>query len=137
MFKKKDKLGCHRKVIDTFYSQDLRLSFKARGLLGYYLSKPTGWKGQLFDACNNSEKDGITAVKSAMKELVSYGYARLQPYPRKAGKFQGKYYEFYGTPIQNEEIASNKKDQNLTGKSECSRESYLTPWMGGIRTQKK
>jgi hypothetical protein len=101
MVMKTDEPKSYRKVIDTYFLQDRRLSYKVRGILGYLLSRPNNWKGQVFDICNNSEKDGTTAIKSAMKELVFLGYARLKPFPRKDGRFQGYYYEFYSTPQNN------------------------------------
>jgi hypothetical protein len=76
-------------------ARDQRLSYKARGILYYLLTKPEGWKGQLYDLVQQSNEDGIKAIRSALKELVKYGYAELIPYvDTKTGKFSGKFYRF-------------------------------------------
>lgn len=76
--------------------RDKRLSFKARGILYYLLSKPDNWKGQLYDIVNQSEQDGIKAVRSAMKELVKFGYAELRSTcDPKTKKFTGNFYRVY------------------------------------------
>ncbi len=81
------------KTINTKYSSDRLLTYKARGILGYLLSKPSGWKGQLYDIAESSSKDGIASVQSAMKELVECGYAKLRGHPMVDGKMMGKYYQ--------------------------------------------
>jgi len=123
-----------KKVINTVSFQDERLSYKARGILAYLLSKSKNWKGQVFDICNNSEKDGRTAVKSAMRELEFWGYAKLKPYPRKDGRFQGWYYEFYDTPIESE--SEYPPVARMADKLEWTNEDYLTPWLDGVIIRK-
>lgn len=56
---------------------DDRLSFKARGVLAYLLSKPDNWRvnGR---ALANHGPDGRTAVQSALKELEEYGYLKRE-----------------------------------------------------------
>ena len=70
-----------------------KLSLKAKGLLWYFLDKPDGWKGQIYDVVNSNEKDGIKSIRTAIKELEDAGYISLRCYPKVNGKFQGKYYE--------------------------------------------
>lgn len=57
---------------------DKRLSFKARGILGYLISKPPDWVVQFQDLVNNSTKDGEYSIRSGIKELRQYGYAKLK-----------------------------------------------------------
>lgn len=54
--------------------RDARLSWKARGLLAYMLSMPDDWVFYESELINHSEKDGITSLRSAMKELKNAGY---------------------------------------------------------------
>jgi hypothetical protein len=61
--------------------QDPSLSFKAKGVLAYLLSKPDGWKPQAADIANHST-DGPSAIASAVKELREQGYAELQKHIR-------------------------------------------------------
>lgn len=76
--------------------RDKRLSYKARGVLYYLLSKPDNWKGQIFDLVSMSEKDGISAVKSAIKELVKFGYAELiTTHDPQTKRITGRYYRVH------------------------------------------
>lgn len=52
---------------------DGNLSFKARGILAYLLSRPPGWYASP-DAVSDSGPDGLRAVKSGLKELEDAGY---------------------------------------------------------------
>lgn len=60
-------------IIDPFFLSDERLSWKAKGLLGYLLSKPSNWRVYVSDLVKRS-KDGKDAVYSALKELEVAGY---------------------------------------------------------------
>jgi hypothetical protein len=52
---------------------DGRLSFKARGILAFLLSRPPGWKTSA-EKLAKSGIDGERAVKSGLKELEAHGY---------------------------------------------------------------
>jgi len=54
---------------------DPRLSFKAKGILAYLLSKPDDWKVMVEELINSSA-DGKRAVYSGLKELETYGYIK-------------------------------------------------------------
>lgn len=60
-------------IIDPYFLSDERLSWKAKGLLGYLLSKPSNWRVYVSDLVKRS-KDGKDAVYSALKELEAAGY---------------------------------------------------------------
>lgn len=53
--------------------QDKRLSWKARGLLSYLLSKPDDWI-ILFSHLVNEAPDGKASLQTAIKELQRHGY---------------------------------------------------------------
>lgn len=57
---------------------DNRLSFRARGILAYLLSKPVGWKANTEDLINNGP-EGRDAIRTCFKEMKVLGYAFLQP----------------------------------------------------------
>lgn len=90
-------------IISNGIINNRKLSWKARGILIYLLSKPDDWTVKLYDLINNSENDGEVAVKSALKELRKYGYAHLR-----RGMFEndknetvfGSFYDIYETPIE-------------------------------------
>lgn len=84
-------------VIANPVINDERLSFKARGLLIYLLSKPPYWEVTSAQLAGASPQ-GITAIRSALKELVSYGYARLVKLQAPSGKFAGQMWEIFEDP---------------------------------------
>lgn len=64
--------------IDKKALGDSRLTWRAKGILCYLLSKPPKWKvmmGQLVEA----SKEGRDAVRKSMAELRELGYAHLRP----------------------------------------------------------
>lgn len=83
------------KAIATDPLRDTKLSWKARGILAYLLTLPDNWKGQIYHLKEMSELDGETAIRSALKELVENGYAKIRTKVKENGRFEGKYYEFF------------------------------------------
>jgi hypothetical protein len=70
-------------MLDKGFIDDKRLSYKAKGILTYLLSKPDGWKVIVKDLCNHA-RDGERAVYSGLKELKNFGY--YQKYPVREGQ---------------------------------------------------
>lgn len=60
-------------MINKEIFNDDRLSWKAKGLIGYFLSKPDDWKIYVSDLIKRG-KDGERAVRSGLKELEMCGY---------------------------------------------------------------
>ena len=60
-------------ILDKTFIKDSRLSWKAKGVLGYLLSCPDGWDVNVNDLMHQST-DGKCAIYSALKELTEYGY---------------------------------------------------------------
>lgn len=52
---------------------DDRLSFRARGVLVWLLDKPDDWSATR-ESIAAASTDGVTAVRSALRELASFGY---------------------------------------------------------------
>jgi len=61
-------------IIRKTVFDDERLSLKAKGLMAYLLSKPNNWKAHVTEIAKNNA-DGVTAVRSAVNELIAFGYA--------------------------------------------------------------
>lgn len=73
-------------VIDKTVLEDERLSFKARGLAAYLLSKPDNWtvnERQLI----KSGPDGQAAIRSGLHELEQAGYLKRERMHTGEGKF--------------------------------------------------
>ena len=62
-------------VVHNDIIEDERVSFKARGLLIYLLSKPDHWRTTTAHLASVST-DGIHAVRSGLKELELIGYVK-------------------------------------------------------------
>jgi len=85
--------------IDKTCLEDRRLSWKAKGLLAYLLSRPDNWNLQINHIVQQST-DGRDAVYSAINELRTYGYCYRSPEKVKneSGKFTGYEYTVYEIP---------------------------------------
>lgn len=60
-------------VIKKTALEDKRLSFKAKGLWAYCMSRPNDWEFNVSHLSTVS-KEGKEAIYSAIKELIKYGY---------------------------------------------------------------
>lgn len=64
-------------MMDRSIFDNKKLSFKAKGLLGYLLSRPDNWRVIVGDLVNHAT-DGKESVRTAMDELKRHGYMRLE-----------------------------------------------------------
>ncbi|MBR4026800.1 MAG: hypothetical protein IKJ01_04495 [Lachnospiraceae bacterium] len=71
-------------VMDKTFLEDSRLSFKAKGILAYLLSKPDDWKVVVGNLVNYSA-DGKSAVYAGLRELKEYGYYEKVPVRNEQG----------------------------------------------------
>lgn len=88
-------------MIDKTMLSDNRLSWKAKGILTYLLSKPNDWEVRVTDIIKQS-KDGRDAVYSGIKELEQYGYIKREQI-RDNGTFKGLRYVVFETPQESDE----------------------------------
>lgn len=82
-----------------------RLSFKAKGLWAYCLSRPDNWEFHV-SHLKTVSKEGEDAVYSALKELIEEGYCERVQHIRPKDPVTGKWgfhkldYVMYETPIK-------------------------------------
>ncbi|MGB5439132.1 MAG: hypothetical protein WBN90_05710 [Gammaproteobacteria bacterium] len=78
-------------IIDQHAVEDARLSWAARGLLGYLLSRPDDWKVLVNDLRKRGDlgRDGIYKL---LKELRTVGYARYVRLRDRFGRIRGGFY---------------------------------------------
>lgn len=94
-------------MVDNRMVNDDRLSFGAKGVLLYLLSKKDDWTPILVDIeKHNSRKEHY--VRSAVKELIDYGYIERKRI-REKGKFIGTQYTVYECPFLKENITTTRK----------------------------
>lgn len=120
---------------DKFFINDALLSYKAKGILLYLLSKPDDWVISIADIIKHST-DGITSVKSAIKELTLRGYLQRTRLKNKLGQFVGYDYTVYEKipetfvlPVEKQNILIKKNHYNKircdTGETANNYEEYL------------
>lgn len=100
-------------VMSNHHLKNMNLSLKAVGLLSKILSLPPNWDYTV-EGLAAICKDGVTAVKSALKELKDEGYlvvTKLMPDKTKSGRIE-YIYDIYEQP--QEKQAFEKQDvENL------------------------
>jgi hypothetical protein len=83
-------------TIHTGIFKNPDISFKAKGLWAYCMSRPDDWEFHASHLATVS-RDGIDAIYTAVHELEKHGYIKkVQPIIN--GKFQSMDYEVYETP---------------------------------------
>lgn len=85
-------------MIDKTFLSDNRISWKAKGILAYLMSKPDNWKIIIKDLIKQST-DGETSVYSGLKELEKNGYITRKKLRDECGKFKCVEYTVYERPI--------------------------------------
>lgn len=88
----------HNKTIS-----DKRLSWKARGILAFLLSRPKTWQTYMSEVVKHST-DGKDSLYSGIKELEKYGYiVKCRKYNHEKKRIDGIDYFVYGKPHQQPE----------------------------------
>lgn len=83
-----DKRGSKNySVVANAGLQDPRLSFQAKGMLAYLLTKPDDWDLRIDDLLTTGP-DGLRVVRSALKELASCGYVKREKKRSGTGKIE-------------------------------------------------
>src|SRR4030067_741673 len=73
------------------------MSWKAKGVLAYLLSRPDDWTVRLGDLAKRST-DKAHATRMALRELVMVGHAKQVEYRREDGTYAGTAYEGHRQP---------------------------------------
>lgn len=84
-------------VLPNATIEDRRLSFKALGLLTYLLSKPDHWRVDR-EQLAATHADGVTSVRSALRELAAAGYLVTEPARDRNGRLAGTEAVVYDRP---------------------------------------
>lgn len=84
-------------MLDKRFFHDSTISYKAKGILGYLLSKPDDWKVREKDIVNHGT-DGRDSVRAALQELIKARYI-VREQAREGGKFAENMYIVSETPL--------------------------------------
>ncbi len=100
-------------MVDKNFILDVNLSFKAKGILLYMLSRPDNWDFYETEITEHTT-DGIKSVRAGIKELIEYGYIERQQI-KNSNKFAGYEYIIHETsPLCRFRKTRNRITQNGT-----------------------
>lgn len=115
--KKSGTIKVKRKVnnfvqIDRMIFEDARLSYKAKGVIAYLLTKPDGWKVLISDLLNKTSKEGTEAIRNALTELVLTGYMQMITISTPDKGYNGRYYEVSEEPLFDRVYVRKSENRN-------------------------
>lgn len=102
-------------IANTLF-EDNNLSYRAKGILGYMLSRPDNWKFNKTDLVRRST-EGRDAVYKAIDELKEQGYLHIYRNQCDNGTFDGWIWEYDDSPFS-PEILKNRNTENPQEKAE-------------------
>lgn len=109
---------------------ETKLSWKAKGILAYCMSKPEGWEIRVTDLINKSS-DGESSVRSALHELQDNGYCQGTQLKNSDGSIGGYHYDFadypfFKTPhVENPHVENHKHSNTDLSKTEINNNELL------------
>jgi len=98
--------------IDKTPLLDIRLSWKARGLLAYLMTKPDDWEISIANLVGQSESDGRESVQSGLKELETIGYIVRERAQDPQGRFIGWHTLIFETPVDASDYINSRQPGN-------------------------
>lgn len=111
-------------IINNDILSNESLSWKARGLLAYMLSRPPEWKFYVKDLVKRGT-DGRDAIYKILKELRSHGYVIHRFSREERGQFSEGYYDVYDTPQREDNGNPNETPHDDEG-SEFDQNSHVS-----------
>ena len=109
-------------IIDNRVIEDKRLTWGARGLLEYMLSKPDDWKFYMSELITHSDNEGRDKTYGYLKELKKYGYVIRKQGRNSKGKFEAQDLIVTDTPA-----LPPHTDSPDTGKPDTGRPDTVNP----------
>lgn len=102
--------------------RDASLSWEARGLLAYLLSRPDNWQISVVDLTKQSKHQGIKVIRRLLKELESRGYVERKRVTGDDGRFvwTSVVYESPSTPKGHMEPSTPKASMAEASMAEAS-----------------
>ena len=85
-------------IISNIPLNDKSISFKAKGIWAYLMSKPEDWEVRVSNLINTST-EGRDAIYSGIKELVEAGYMNKIQHRDESGKMTGIEYQVFEDPV--------------------------------------
>lgn len=105
-------------TVNKDLSEDIGLSWAARGMLIFLLGKPDNWEvsvAHLIKQTEDSQKpSGRDAVRGIIKELTDAGYMKADVRRQEGGTFNGMDYVVHELPIKHEEQGKEPQTENTS-----------------------
>ncbi len=96
-------------LVNKYCINDNTISWKAKGILLYMLSKPDDWKLYENEIVKNA-KCGRESTRTGIQELIDAGYIDRKRRRSKVGKFEGYEYDVYEVPYHVRKPDNGKSD---------------------------
>jgi hypothetical protein len=106
---RKRKKNGFTQISNTMLEDD-RLSWRAKGLLCYMLSRPDNWKINKTDLYRKAT-EGRDAMTNALKELKELGYLHIHRNVGENGQVDGWVWEYDDTPFTTESLENQITDK--------------------------
>lgn len=119
-------------IIDKRPLDDVRLSWKAKGLLAYLLSKPDNWR-PILEELAKASKDSIDSVRSGLKELERAGYLVRKMIRDNRGKIAGWEHIVYESPLEYPDTENPQLENPILGNPQLDSPQLDYPHVGNPR----
>ncbi len=93
-------------MVDKSIFENSNISWKAKGLMGYFLSRPNDWQINIKDLYRRGS-DGYDSVKSGLRELKKFGYVEHVCTRNEKGSFGSWLYIYMKSPKVWKSLKSN------------------------------
>ena len=100
-------------IMSNHHLRDKKLSLKAKGLLSLILSLPEDWDYTL-KGLSYICKEGVDAVRMAVKELEDAGYIERRRFRNEKGQLKSIEYIIHEVPETEEDTIEEPKSENTT-----------------------
>ena len=121
-----DKRQTRYSVVDNTGFEDSRLSLKAKGLLGYFLTKPDHWEVRIEDLVKRSP-DGRDSIQGGLRELAKFGYAELKVVRGSGGRIGGKQWVIHEAPVESVVSPTDGKPASRSNELEFNDLGFSSP----------
>ena len=110
-------------IMSNYHLQDLRISLKAKGLLSFMLSLPDDWDFTL-QGLATCCKEGVDAIRQALRELEDNGYLRRTRRRRTNGRLSCHTYDIFEKPQGEENVLPPRAEKKNNA---CSHSAHIHP----------
>ena len=115
-----NKIKDNFSIITNNIINDERISFGAKGVACYLLSKPNGWNFYLYDIQKHSN-ESILKVKKYIKELELIGFLVRVKIKNEKGQFIGLDYKFNLDYLETDQLKNRQSEKPTVGKTDSQK----------------